>query len=64
MFWVIFVFSNISLLCRQIMGAHYRMDGHEGRLLGEIVAVRTLQQVKYRADGGQWKPYSLSLIHI
>lgn len=32
--------------CRQMCGVHYRMDSEEGLLLGEIVGVRMLQQVR------------------
>ena len=28
-----------------MMGVHYRMDSHEGLLLGEVIAVRRLRQV-------------------
>lgn len=33
---------------RQMCGVHYRFDSQEGLLLGEIVAVRLLQQVSIR----------------
>lgn len=31
------------------MGVHYRMDSHEGLILGEAIAVRRLHQVQSQA---------------
>ena len=36
----------LAVSCRQMCGVHYRMDSEEGLLLGEIVGVRMLQQVR------------------
>ena len=33
-------------MCRQMVGIHWRFDGQEGLLLGEMVGVRILQQVR------------------
>ena len=34
------------MISRQMCGVHWRIDGQEGLTLGEMVAVRILQQVK------------------
>lgn len=39
-----------GMTCRQMCGIHYRFDGQEGLLLGEMVGVRILQQVREHTD--------------
>ena len=42
-----------AVICRQMIGIHWRMDGQEGLLLGEIAGVRILQQVRDRTHPKQ-----------